>query len=48
MKKIIKRAVDAVYKLLWLKQNHPEKYDATIEFGNRYARFWDEPKVDVS
>ena len=48
MQKIIKRAVDTVYKLLWLKQNHPEKYDATIEFGNRYARFWDEPKVDVS
>ena len=25
MKNIMKRAVDTVYKLLWLKQNDPEK-----------------------
>src|ERR1019366_250879 len=40
-------AVDTVYKLLWLKQNDLEKYEATIEFGNRHTRFWDEPKADV-
>ena len=47
MKNITKQAVDTVYRLLWLKQNDPEKYEATIEFGNRYTRFWDEPKADV-
>jgi hypothetical protein len=47
MKNIMKQAVDTVYKLLWLKQNDPEKYEATIEFGNRYLRFWDQPKADV-
>ena len=47
MKKIMKKAVDTVYKLLWLKQNDPEKYEMTLAFGNRYTRFWDEPKTDV-
>src|SRR6266581_3157054 len=44
MKNIMKQAVDMLYKLLWLKQNDPEKYEATLEFGNRYTRSWDEPK----
>ncbi len=47
MKNIMKQAVDTVYKLLWQKENNPEKYKATLEFGNRYTRFWDEPKADV-
>ena len=44
---MMKQAVDTVYKLLWLKRNDPEKYEVTLEFGNRYTRFWDEPKTDV-
>jgi sugar (pentulose or hexulose) kinase len=47
MRNIMKRAVDTVYKLLWLKQNDPEKYEATIESGNHYTRLWDKPKADV-
>jgi hypothetical protein len=47
MRNIMKRAVDTVYKLLWLKQNDPEKYGATIDLGNRYTQSWDDPKVDV-
>ena len=47
MKNIMKRAVDTVYKLLWLKLNDPEKYETTIEYGNRHTRYWDEPKADV-
>jgi hypothetical protein len=47
MKNIMKRAVDTVYKLLWLKENDPEKYEVRIELGNRYTRFWDEPKIDI-
>ena len=47
MKNIMTQAVDTVYKLLWLKQNDPEKFEARVEFGNRYTRRWDEPKGDV-
>jgi hypothetical protein len=47
MKNIMKRAVDAVYNLLWLKQNNPKKYEAMVESGNRYTRSWDEPRGDV-
>ena len=47
MKNIMRQAVDTVYKLLWLKQNDHEKYEATIEFGKRYTRFWNEPETDV-
>jgi len=39
MKNIMKRAVDTVYKLLCLKQNDPETYEATLEYGNRHTRF---------
>ena len=46
MKNIMKKAVDTVYKLLWMKKNDPEKYEATLEFGKRYARFWDEPEIE--
>ena len=47
MKNIMKHAVDTVYKMLWLKQYDPEEYEAKLEFGNRYTRFWDDPKMDV-
>jgi hypothetical protein len=47
MKKIRKSAVDTVYKLLWLKQNDPVKYEATLELGSRYTRSWDEPNAAV-
>jgi hypothetical protein len=40
MKNIMTRAVDTVYKLLWLKQNDSEKYDAMIDLGNRYTQSW--------
>jgi hypothetical protein len=43
----MKQAVDTVYKFLWLKQNDAEKYERALEFGNRYTRFWDEPKANV-
>ena len=43
----MKQAVDTVYKLLWMKQNDPEKYEATLKVGNRYTLSWDEPKTEV-
>jgi hypothetical protein len=41
MTTIMKNAVDTVYKLLWLKQNDPQKYEATLELGSHYTRAWD-------
>ena len=45
MKNIMKNAVDSVYKLLWMKENDPEKYAASIELGSRYTRSWDDPET---
>jgi hypothetical protein len=44
MKNIMKNAVETIYKLLWMKENEPEKYVASIELGSRYTRSWDDPK----
>jgi hypothetical protein len=44
MANIMKNAVDTVYKILWMKKNDPEKYEASIGLGNRYTRSWDDPK----
>jgi hypothetical protein len=46
MKEIMKKAVDALYNLLWLKKNDPEKYAENLAFGNRYTRLWDDPGAD--
>ena len=46
MRNIMKQAVDTLYDLLWLKQNDPEKYAKTLEYGNRCTRLWDDPRAD--
>jgi len=43
MKLIMKNAVDRVYSLLWMKQNKPTAYAASVEFGRLYANAWDDP-----
>ena len=45
MKNIMKNAVDTLYKLLWMKENDPEEYAASIELGSRYTQSWDDPKT---
>jgi len=45
MRNIMKNAVDTIYKLLWMKENDPEKYAASIELGSRYTQSWDDPKT---
>jgi hypothetical protein len=45
MKNIMKQAVDAVYNILWLKQNDPEKYARTLVYGSRCTRLWDDPST---
>jgi hypothetical protein len=32
-----------VYSLLWMKQNKPIEYAASLELGRRYATAWDDP-----
>jgi hypothetical protein len=48
MRNIMKAAVDTVYKLLWLKQNDPEKYAETLEYGDRCTNLWDDPRLHVN
>src|SRR5208337_86146 len=45
MKNIMKKAVDTVYNLLWLKQNDPEKYAEKLEYGDRCTKLWDTPRL---
>ena len=47
MKLIVKNAVDQVYSLLWMKQNKPLKYAASVELGCRYSTAWDEPVLKL-
>jgi len=47
MKNMIKNAVDTLYKLLWMRENDPEKYKASMELGSRYTRLWDDPKMYI-
>ena len=44
MKKIVKRAVDKLYPLLWIRSHSPEVYEAVVEMGNRYTIGWDLPE----
>jgi len=48
MKLLMKNAVNRVYELLWLKTHHPEKYQASVEFGARYTSKWDDPEVNLN
>ncbi len=41
----MKRAVDALYYLLWLKQNDPEKYAENFEYGDRSTESWDDGRL---
>ena len=45
MKRIMKQAVDIVYKLLWLREYEPRQYAEQIAFGSLYTKHWDDPKV---
>jgi hypothetical protein len=43
IKAIMQNAVDHLYRLLWLKENDPERYQVEIEFGSRYTTTWGDP-----
>lgn len=46
MKEIMKAAVDRVYTLLKMKDEHPEQFEGLIQFGARYTQEWDEAQMD--
>ena len=44
MKGIMKAAVNAVYSLLWKKENDSEAYAKSLALGARYTERWDNPE----
>jgi len=43
MKNIIQNAVNGIYRLLSLRDNDPNAYEAEIAFGLLYSAKWDDP-----
>jgi hypothetical protein len=45
MKAIMKSAVDAIYRLLWLRNSDPAAYKEKLELGRRFTLDWDDPEL---
>lgn len=45
MKHLMKSAVDALYRLLWLREYDPRSYAEQLEFGRRNTLHWDDPEL---
>lgn len=45
MKRIMKAAVNAMYRLLWQREHDPEAYQESLALGERYTLRWDDPEV---
>lgn len=45
MKRVMKAAVDTLYRLLWLREHDPEKYAEQVAFGQRNTLHWDDPEI---
>ena len=45
MKGLMKSAVDALYRLLWLREYAPRSYDEHLALGRRYTLHWDDPEI---
>lgn len=43
MKRIMKNAVDRLYRLLRLKESDAARYRSMIDFGSPYTVAWDDP-----
>jgi hypothetical protein len=48
MKRIMKKAVDKIYALLWMQAHNPEGYTAMLTLGEGYTRAWDDPEFNES
>lgn len=47
MKRIMKAAVNAMYRLLWQRDHDPEAYLKSLVFGERYTQKWDDPEIET-
>jgi hypothetical protein len=45
MKRIMKRAVDKVYALLWIRDHHPDVFRHVVNAGNAFTTGWDSLSV---
>jgi hypothetical protein len=45
MKKLMKSAVDALYRLLWQREYDPAHYNENLALGRRYTLHWDDPEL---
>jgi len=45
MKAIMKSAVDAIYRLLWLRDSDPVAYNEKLALGRRFTLHWDDPEL---
>lgn len=45
MKGLMKSAVDAPYRLLWLREYDPRSYNENLALGRRYTAHWDDPEL---
>jgi hypothetical protein len=45
MKAIMKSAVDAIYRLLWLRDSDPLTYNEKLALGRRFTMHWDDPEL---
>ena len=45
MKAIMKSAVDAIYRLLWLRDSDPAAYNEKLALGRRFTLRWDDPEL---
>lgn len=45
MKGLMKSAVNALYRLLWLREYDPRSYNEQLALGRRYTLHWDDPEL---
>ena len=47
MKRMMKTAVNVMYRLLWQRDHDPEAYLKSLTLGERYTHRWDEPEIEM-
>jgi hypothetical protein len=45
MKRLMKSAVTALYRLLWQREYDPAHYSENLALGRRYTLHWDDPEL---
>jgi hypothetical protein len=45
MKLLMKSAVNALYRLLWMREHEPRSYDEQLALGRRYTLHRDDPEL---